>query len=118
MAQLIKKIDLYVRPKKIMIMIPEREMPSLVHTYKYQFPPERRKSTTKHLSEVEKTTIKLLKEFSEEKGIILSIHTINTRRDIFRAGLKGINDTPATVVGNQVIIGIPKLDEIKKTLAK
>ena len=101
-----------------MITIPERETPSYCHTYKYKWPQEVRKSTTKHLSEAEEAIIKLLEVFSEENGIILSIHTINTRRDLFRACLKGIRETPATVIGNQVIIGIPSLDDIEKTLAK
>ena len=112
-----KSIDLYIRPKRQMIMIPETETPSYYHTYKYKWPQEARKSTTKHLSEAEEAVIKLLEVFSEEKSIILSIHTINTRRDIFRARLKGIRNTPATVIGNQVIIGIPNLDDVKKALA-
>ena len=115
---MINEIDLYIRPKKKMISIPEREIPSLYHTYKYRFPPEIRKSTTKHLSKAEEATIKLLDDFSEEKGIILSIHTLNTRREMLVAWLKGIKDTPATVIGNQVIIGIPRLDDIEKILAQ
>ena len=113
-----KYIDLYIRPKKKIITIPEREIPSVYHTYKYRFPPEIRKSTTKHLSEAEEAAIKLLEDFSEEKGIILSIHTITTRRDMLGARLKGIKNTPATVIGNQVIIGIPRLDDIEKILAQ
>ena len=113
-----KSIDLYIQPKKKMITIPEREIPSLCHTYKYKFPLDVRKSTTKHLSEADETTIKLLKDFSKEKGIIFSIHVINSHRDMLRARLKGIKDTPAIIIGNQAIIGIPKLDEIEKILAQ
>ncbi len=113
-----KSIDLYVRPKKKMITIPESETPSYCHTYKYKWPQEIRKSTTKHLSEAEKATIKFLEDFSEEKNILLSIHTIITHRDALRARLKGIKETPVTVIGNQKIIGIPTLDEIEKILGQ
>ena len=112
-------IDLYIRPKKKMWYMSRWHMrdPIGVHRYGYTFPPERRKSTTKHLSEAEENTIKLLEDFSEEKGIILSIHTIITRRDILGARLKGIRETPATVIGNQVIIGIPTIEEIEAAMA-
>ena len=118
MVEEMKSIDLYIRPKKKMIIIPETETPSYCHTYKYKWPQEIRKSTTKHLSEADEATIKLLKDFSKEKGIIFSIHVINSHRDMLRARLKGIKETPAIVIGNQAIIGVPRLDEIEKMLAQ
>ena len=73
MVEEMKSIDLYIRPKKKMIIIPETETPSYCHTYKYKWPQERRLSTTKHLSEAEEITIKLLKDFSKEKDILREI---------------------------------------------